>query len=145
MLGFCDEKRQDDRLPGWERGSWGYHGDDGRLFVESSTGSEPTADFGDAGKFHSRDVVGCGLDMKTGEGFCTRNGKRLDMGTLSVKALDSSHADLFSGNAFETTKFQRGKIYPCIDFDVSEGGVGLHLQVNLGSSAPSHGFRYHEK
>lgn len=67
-------------MPGWCKGSWGYHGDDGCLFIAGGDGKRPTADFGDSGRFHSGDTVGCGLDMKTGEGFCTLNGKRLDMG-----------------------------------------------------------------
>lgn len=43
-------------MPGWERGSWGYHADDGRAFCEHGTGDA----FGPT--FSTGDVVGCGVD-----------------------------------------------------------------------------------
>lgn len=69
-------------MPGWRKGSWGYYGDDGKLFIENGSGLVPSEDFGYLGRFQAGDVVGCALDMKTGEGFCTKNGKRLKMGKL---------------------------------------------------------------
>jgi hypothetical protein len=31
-IGFTTHEDKSDRLPGWDAGSWGYHGDDGNLF-----------------------------------------------------------------------------------------------------------------
>ena len=73
-------------MPGWYKGSWGYHGDDGKLFIENGYGVEPSEDFGAPGTFCAGDVVGVGLNMNTGTGFCTRNGKKLAMGKLSPTA-----------------------------------------------------------
>ncbi|CAG9996190.1 unnamed protein product [Clonostachys byssicola] len=71
-------------MPGWFRRSWAYHGDDGKFFIDTDFGDIPSADFGDSGKFGQGDIVGVGLDMKSGHKFCTRNGKRLDMVWASV-------------------------------------------------------------
>lgn len=60
-----------DRLPGWERNSIGWHGDDGHIFKDSGVGTPygPT--------FTTGDVVGCCWNRLTGEVFFTKNGKRL--------------------------------------------------------------------
>ncbi|KAJ4232385.1 hypothetical protein NW757_013815 [Fusarium falciforme] len=79
-IGFCGLDNINDQMPGWFKGSWGYHGDDGALFIESGTEDIfPSSDFGDSGKFESGDVVGVCLNVNTGQGFCTRNGKKLNM------------------------------------------------------------------
>ncbi|WXC67156.1 hypothetical protein SNK03_012925 [Fusarium graminearum] len=125
-IGFCGSSNNDRDMPGWRDRSWGYHGDDGNLFIEAGRGTEPSKDFGANGQFRSNDVVGVCLNMKTGDGFCTRNGKRLNM-----------------GNAFRTQnrRFDYGKLYPCVGFDVASSGVGLHFMVNFGSSS-FHPFTY---
>ncbi|RSL49481.1 hypothetical protein CEP54_012405 [Fusarium duplospermum] len=79
-IGFCGSSNIDDQMPGWFKGSWGYNGYNGALFIESSTGVTPSSDFGEAGKSKSGDVVGVCLNIDTGQGFCTRNGKKLNMG-----------------------------------------------------------------
>lgn len=84
-IGFCSLRNSYDQMPGWFKGSWGYHSDDGELFIESGCGIIPSSDFGDSGTFESGDIVGVCLNMNTGQGFCTRNGKRLDMGRLLGK------------------------------------------------------------
>jgi hypothetical protein len=67
-------------MPGWCDISFGYHGDDGKLFINDGTGLEPTSDFGSQGEFGAKDTVGIGLNLETGEGFVTRNGKKLNVG-----------------------------------------------------------------
>ena len=37
-IGFSARSVKLDRLPGWEKGSYGYHGDDGNAFEGSGTG-----------------------------------------------------------------------------------------------------------
>ncbi|KAL6354446.1 hypothetical protein LRP88_11780 [Fusarium phalaenopsidis] len=126
-IGFCGLSDGDNKMPGWFKGSWGYHGDDGALLIDPVTEPIiPSSDFGDSGKFKSGDVLGVCLNVNTGHGFCTRNGKRLDM-----------------GNAFEGHEetFKYGKMYPCIGFDLNATGVGLHVRVNFDGSG-SHPFMY---
>ena len=59
------------RLPGWDKQSYGYHGDDGHSFCSSGTGQAygPT--------FTTGDVIGCGLNLIDGSCFYTKNGIHL--------------------------------------------------------------------
>lgn len=67
-------------MPGMSEGSWGYHGDDGRLYIDDNFGRQVTRVSGKRGRFQAGDVVGCGLNMRTGDGFCTLNGEKLNTG-----------------------------------------------------------------
>ncbi|KAK7422447.1 hypothetical protein QQZ08_009499 [Neonectria magnoliae] len=85
-LGFCGEDIGRNQMPGWFDGSWAYHGDNGKLFIGSDyEGVVPTPDFGAPGEFSAGDVVGACLNLETGEGFCTLNGKKMNMGNASKR------------------------------------------------------------
>lgn len=129
-------------MPGWFERSWAYHADDGMLFINSDD-FLPSSDFGDRGLFGSYFVVGACLNMKTGQGFCTRNGKRLDMGKRSFCAYFRQLAYITTGSAFSSPdeRFNYGKLYPCVGFDVSSEGVGLDFEVNFNGSG-QHAFEY---
>jgi SPRY domain len=58
-------------MPGWDSGSWGYHGDDGKLFSESSRGKSYGPTYGKG------DTVGCGIDFPKCELFFVKNGVRI--------------------------------------------------------------------
>ena len=60
------------RMPGWDRQSFGYHGDDGGIF-HSSGGMLKT--YGP--KFGSGDTIGCGIDYVSKGIFYTLNGRFL--------------------------------------------------------------------
>ncbi|KAI9025698.1 hypothetical protein DFJ74DRAFT_705193 [Hyaloraphidium curvatum] len=72
-IGFSHAGVSTNRLPGWEPGSWGYHGDDGNSFACYGTGKPygPT--------FTTGDVIGCGVNFAEGNwsAFFTKNGKFL--------------------------------------------------------------------
>jgi hypothetical protein len=59
------------RLPGWDKGSYGYHGDDGHSFCSSGSGIVygPT--------FTTDDFVGCCVNFLDNSCFYTRNGYNL--------------------------------------------------------------------
>ena len=59
------------RQPGWEQGSCGYHGDDGRKFRASGYGEQYGPTFG------TNDIVGCGLNLRSKTCFFTKNGEFL--------------------------------------------------------------------
>lgn len=67
-IGFSTRKAQLNRFPGWEAESWGYHSDDGNSYAGSSTGKQFTT------SYTSQDVVGCGVNFRTGNAFFTKNG-----------------------------------------------------------------------
>ena len=72
-IGFAKKDVPLSRLPGWEPNSWAYHGDDGFSFTGSPSGKP----FGP--KFQTLDVVGCGVNFRTGNAFFTKNGVPLGM------------------------------------------------------------------
>ncbi|XP_041103961.1 ran-binding protein 9-like isoform X1 [Polyodon spathula] len=59
------------RLPGWDKQSYGYHGDDGHSFCSSGTGQPygPT--------FTTGDVIGCCVNLINNTCFYTKNGHSL--------------------------------------------------------------------
>ncbi|SPJ88726.1 uncharacterized protein FTOL_12620 [Fusarium torulosum] len=124
-IGFCGANNDKNEFPGWRHRSWGYHGNDGGLYIEGNQ-ANPSSDFGESGTFASGDVVGVCLNTETGQGFCTRNGKMLKM-----------------GNAFKLPdrRFNYGKLYPCVWLFLGPGGMGLHFTVNFGNTE-LHPFKY---
>jgi serine/threonine-protein phosphatase 6 regulatory ankyrin repeat subunit B len=69
-IGFTNEDFKNYRLPGWESNSYGYHGDDGKLFHGPLM---PSIDFGPT--FSTNDIVGAGIDHLKQKIFFTKNGK----------------------------------------------------------------------
>ncbi|CAK9266134.1 unnamed protein product [Sphagnum jensenii] len=69
-IGFTGEDFKNDKYPGWESNSYGYHGDDGSLHHEPL---EPDCDFGP--KYSTDDIVGAGIDHLKRKIFFTKNGK----------------------------------------------------------------------
>jgi hypothetical protein len=45
-----------------------------------------------------------------------------------------------TGNAFKDNRFVGRKLYPCVGFDTSEKGIGLHFEINFLS--PDGSFMY---
>ncbi|KAH3958115.1 hypothetical protein HBH92_210860 [Parastagonospora nodorum] len=130
-LGFCNKRYPTGGMPGWYRSSWGYHGDDGAIFLNNANSDfsyykkeSPSDDFGAKGEFGANDIVGVGLNLETGKGFVTLNGNLRDVGDM-----------------FEGEKFNDRKMYPCVGIDTTDEGVGLRFVINFGESA-DHPFKF---
>ena len=81
-IGFSSKKVSLNRLPGWEADSWAYHGDDGYSFACTASGKA----YGP--RFAAQDVIGCGVNFRTGNAFFTKNGVYL--GELSFYEISMS-------------------------------------------------------
>jgi len=70
-IGLSKSDVQLNRLPGWDKNSYGYHGDDGHSFCCSGTGQNygPT--------FTTGDIIGCCLNLIENTCFYTKNGYNL--------------------------------------------------------------------
>lgn len=102
-VGFSGSKASLSRLPGWEADSWGYHGDDGFSFA-CTGGGKPYGP-----RFAAMDVIGCGVNFRTGTAFFTKNG-------------------IFLGDAFSNIKSD--KLFPTVGIKK----LGEHLRVNFGQT-----------
>ncbi len=71
-LGFAAKNVSLARPPGWEQESWGYHGDDGDIYSGGNVGKK----YKDT-TFSAGDVIGCGVNFRTGQAFFTKNGLNL--------------------------------------------------------------------
>ncbi|KAI7832977.1 hypothetical protein BX661DRAFT_178903 [Kickxella alabastrina] len=104
-IGLSRKHVQRSRLPGWDEGSWGYHGDDGNVFDCDGRGTP----FGPG--FASGDTVGCGMDFMKKRIFFTRNG-------------------VFVGYAFREIDTSK-PLYPCVGMRTP----GEHVVANFGRKA----------
>jgi hypothetical protein len=80
-VGFSGPKVALTRIPGWEPDSYAYHSDDGQCFSNSTVGKA----YGP--KFTTLDVIGCGINFRTGTAFFTKNGHHLGESTATVAVL----------------------------------------------------------
>ncbi|CAG2009707.1 unnamed protein product [Fusarium graminearum] len=97
-----------------------HHGDDGGFYVSNASGDPQENDE----IFDKDDVVGCGLNLKTGHGYRSKNGV----------LLGSSHR-------FQETQFSTGRFYPWIAAKTNGEGDQFKVQVTLRSSE-EHPFQY---
>ncbi|RIB09571.1 concanavalin A-like lectin/glucanase domain-containing protein, partial [Gigaspora rosea] len=92
-IGFCEKKVDLNRMPGWDDGSWGYHGDDGNFFH--------SGDYYPYGPlFSTGDTIGCCLNFTNNTVFYTKNG--ISLGSIAFRNL-------------------KGTLYPCVGLR-SQGG-----------------------
>lgn len=60
-IGVCTRSTAIHEFPGWSRGSWGYHADDGHKYHDTPVGEE----YGDTAR--AGDMIGCQLNLRVGE------------------------------------------------------------------------------
>lgn len=95
-VGLCSKEVNLGKMPGWDAGSYAYHGDDGLLFRQDGQKGE---NYGP--KYGNHDVIGCCWDHVDGSVFFTKNGKHL-------------------GPAFRDLT---GKLYPTIGMQSKSGRI----------------------
>eukprot|EP01080_Neovahlkampfia_damariscottae_P000083 gene83-4332_t len=104
-IGLALKNYPTNKQPGWLDGSYGYHGDDGNKFHNSSS---PGKSYGPV--FGVGDTIGCGYIFRTREIFFTKNGKFLGIAFKAHKdrvlyptiGLDHSFVHInFGENDFE--------------------------------------------
>ncbi|KAJ3220253.1 hypothetical protein HDU67_003268 [Dinochytrium kinnereticum] len=103
-IGICEGTVSLNRLPGWDKRSWGYHGDDGCSFTASGQGKKygPT--------YATGDVIGCRVNFLTMSVAFVKNGMEL-------------------GNAFEDLD-RNAVLYATIGMRTP----GEVMEVNFGQS-----------
>ncbi|KAF8272346.1 hypothetical protein EI94DRAFT_1656163 [Lactarius quietus] len=72
-IGFTAGDTRLNKLPGWEKNSWGYHGDDGYSFSAEKAGNNYGPTFGGG------DTIGAGIDFSQNRAFFTKNGTLIGM------------------------------------------------------------------
>ncbi|EYB92895.1 hypothetical protein Y032_0189g1219 [Ancylostoma ceylanicum] len=92
-VGVCGKSVNLNRLPGWDRYSYGYHGDDGNFFSFSGNG----VSYGP--KFTTGDVIGCGVNLVNKTIFFTKNGVHLGIASRELEHID----DLYPTIGLQTT------------------------------------------
>ncbi|KAJ3572628.1 hypothetical protein NPX13_g4984 [Xylaria arbuscula] len=100
-LGFVGKNTSLARAPGWEPDTYGFHGDDGEIYSGANIGKKYKET-----TFNAGDVIGCGVNFRTGHAFFTKNGANL-------------------GTAFRDVK---GKLYPAVGIKKP----GETIRVNFG-------------
>ena len=81
-IGFSNLNVKLNRFPGWDKNSYGYHGDDGTIRHDDDGRSKPNAP-----TFTTGDVIGCCFNLVEKQIFFTKNGKKLD---IAIKGVTST-------------------------------------------------------
>lgn len=112
-------------MPGWPAAmkSWGYHGDDGGIFINSGF---PTLEYE---TYSAGDTIGCGVDNQK-RLFLTKNGQML--GEKSGPTLLKG-ADTVYGHLGKPTENVSGQLFAVVGFRC--GGT---IKANFGPE-----FMYH--
>lgn len=99
-VGLCDNKVTLNKMPGWDGGSYAYHGDDGLLFRQNGVAGSAYGP-----KYGTNDVIGCCWNFVDNKVFFTCNGKNL-------------------GTAFTNLK---GVLYPTVGMQSKNGQVSANF------------------
>jgi hypothetical protein len=77
-VGYTQIQVPEDNHLGIFKGSWGYHADDGGLYIDALEQDSLWSCSNEAERYKAGDTVVCGLTMITGEGYRRLNGEYRD-------------------------------------------------------------------
>jgi hypothetical protein len=139
------------RLPGWEKNSWGYHGDDGNSFAAERNGTKYGPKYGSTSLLTNPDhetnviisaagdVIGCGIDFSQHKVFYTKNGSLLGTSLLRLSyEHHDSHSVVIAGPAFDNVG-NDCDIYPSVGLRYA----GEAIRVNFGHEPFKFDIEYH--
>lgn len=118
------------RLPGWEKYSYGYHGDDGHVFNSATTGRSygPT--------FSTGDVIGCGLNLVDNTCFYTKNGHNLGVAAYDLRTPGDLYPTVGLQTPGETVDVNFGQLPFMFDIEDVQREVRSSVLTSVHSLAP---------
>jgi hypothetical protein len=132
-VGFSGPKVALSRIPGWEPDSFAYHGDDGQIFNNTTSGKN----YGP--KFGTLDVIGCGINFRTNTAFFTKNGHILGTAFRDLKPNMPYYPTIGMKKPGETLRANFGQEPFAFDIDkmVQDEKAAIQENINRTSFTPS--------
>ncbi|KAF1914301.1 CTLH/CRA C-terminal to lish motif domain-containing protein [Ampelomyces quisqualis] len=124
-VGFSGPKVALSRIPGWEPDSFAYHGDDGQVFSNTTSGKP----YGP--KFTTLDVIGCGINFRTNTAFFTKNGQMLGTAFRDLKTDVPYYPTVGMKKPGETLSANFGQEPFAFDIDkmVTDEKAAIHAEI----------------
>lgn len=93
---------------GWDKGSYGYHGDDGNSFCSSGNGQPygPT--------FTTGDIIGCGVNLVDNTCFYTKNGHHLGIAFRDLPVRNVQTSNRSDRVRHHKLSYFQVKLYPTV-------------------------------
>ncbi|KAJ4375498.1 hypothetical protein N0V86_007030 [Didymella sp. IMI 355093] len=135
-VGFSGPKVALSRIPGWEPDSFAYHGDDGQIFNNTTSGKN----YGP--KFGTLDVIGCGINFRTNTAFFTKNGHMLGIAFRDLKPNMPYYPTIGMKKPGETLRANFGQEPFAFDIDkmVQDEKAAIQEEINRTKFTPSAAF-----
>ncbi|KAJ4365465.1 hypothetical protein N0V95_000400 [Ascochyta clinopodiicola] len=132
-VGFSGPKVALSRIPGWEPDSFAYHGDDGQIFNNTTSGKN----YGP--KFGTLDVIGCGINFRTNTAFFTKNGHMLGTAFRDLKPNMPYYPTIGMKKPGETLRANFGHQPFAFDIDkmVLDEKTAIQEEIHQTTFAPS--------
>ncbi|KAF2128100.1 SPRY-domain-containing protein [Dothidotthia symphoricarpi CBS 119687] len=132
-VGFAGPKVALSRIPGWEPDSYAYHGDDGQIFSNTTSGKT----YGE--KFGTLDVIGCGINFRNNTAFFTKNGRHLGTAFRDLKPNTPYYPTVGMKKPGETLKANFGQEPFHFDIDrmVNSEKAAIKAEIALSKPAPN--------
>jgi hypothetical protein len=110
-----------DAMPGWRKGSVGFHADDGKVFIGCGFGRPLTT------PWMVGDVVGCGIDFARMHVFFTRNGTLL--GKYPIRQIQGLYPTIGSRTMGEKVTVNFGRqpfVFDIVQYQLEEREIDVY-------------------